>query len=196
MPTLLEPEQASLRSPLDDWNQASLEEAIDALLILCGSRRWAAHLAACRPYDDHAHLHHAATNLWFLLDEADWLEAFACHPRIGEAPAGASAFTLHAQAEQGATQATLAAPTAQALARGNQLYEQRFGFLYIVFASGRAAPELLALLEARLTHDRITELHEAARQQHRITDHRMRKWLAQHVADHKQQKKTQVTKQP
>ena len=159
------------------FNALPQPAAEEHLLTLCGSRRWAAALSARRPFADEHALEHDACNLWFLLGESDWLEAFACHPRIGEQPRGASAFSLHAAAEQQAAQQTLSEATAHALAEGNRQYEQRFGFVYIIFASGRTAPELLALLERRLQNDRITELHEAARQQHSITTLRLRRWL-------------------
>ena len=173
---------------LDAFNTLPALVAETHLLTLCGSRRWASTLSYRRPFTTVAHLEHAATNLWFLLDEQDWLEAFACHPRIGEragehtaARAGAG-FAMHAGAEQAAAQQTLSGTIEQALAEGNHLYEQRFGFLYIVFASGRTAPELLDLLQCRLLRDRGTELHEAARQQHAITALRMQKWLGGQAA--------------
>ena len=171
-------------TPLDAFNTLPAGAAEAHLLTLCGSQRWASTLCHKRPFESRAHLEHHAANLWFLLDEADWLEAFACHPRIGERAANPTAnsaasagFAMHAAAEQEAAQRTLSDSLEHALREGNQRYEQRFGFLYIVFASGRTAPELLALLHRRLAHDRITELHEAARQQHGITSLRMRKWL-------------------
>ncbi len=165
-------------SALERWHDLSEHEAQTALLTLCGSVRWAETLAAQRPYEDAAHLEHRATNLWFLLNEADWLEAFACHPRIGEAAAPSTqAFLAHSTSEQAAAQASMHQQLAAALHAGNLAYEQRFGFVYIVFASNRTAQDLLTILEQRLLRDRGTELHEAARQQHRITAHRMQKWL-------------------
>ena len=164
---------------LDAFNRLPLAMAEARLLALCGSRRWASTLCFKRPFADAAHLEHCASNLWFLLDEQDWLEAFACHPRIGER-AGTRAgpeFAVHSEAEQEMARQTLSGPIEQALAEGNRLYEERFGFIYIVFAAGQTAPELLALLNRRLTYDRGTELHEAARQQHAITLLRMSKWL-------------------
>ena len=86
------------------------------------------------------------------------------------------ALRKHSTGEQQAAQATLDG-VAEALVCGNQLYEQRFGFRYIVFASGRSAPELLAVLEQRLTHTREQELLEAAHQQDRITKLRMERWM-------------------
>ena len=167
--------------PLAGWNKSPEAAAEAHLLSLCGCSRWARTLAAARPFDDAEHLHHAATNLWFLLDEADWLEAFSRHPRIGERKAAAGDdFLRHSAAEQAASEQSLSGhdpSLAQTLAAANLRYEERFGFLYIVFASGRTAPELLTLLTERLQRDRITELHEAARQQHAITTLRMRRWL-------------------
>ncbi len=161
---------------LDRFNALPPEEAEATLLALCGSDRWARTLVAQRPFADFDHLCHRATNLWFLLDEHDWLQAFAQHPRIGESKPAATDFLAHSSHEQQTALQTLA-PVAEALVRGNQAYEARFGFLYVVYANGQTSPELLALLEARLGRDRITELHEAARQQHRITELRLRAWL-------------------
>ena len=170
---------------LTDWNDQEQAAAEAMLLGCCGSRRWARTLTERRPFGDEATLVHAANNLWFLLDEADWLEAFACHPRIGEsgngehraAGPGSHAFHAASALEQAAAKATLDS-VAERLDEGNRLYEQQNGFGYIVFAEGRTAPELLAILEARLQHDRCTELHEASRQQHCITRLRMQRWLA------------------
>jgi OHCU decarboxylase len=117
------------------------------------------------------------------MPEEEWLAAFACHPRIGERKAevdaigGAGAqFADWSGTEQRSAQATLEA-VAAALVEGNRAYEKKFGFLYIVFASGRTAPELLAILEERLGHDRETELNAAARQQWAITKLRLGKLL-------------------
>ena len=168
-------------APLRRWNSLEQAAAEQELLNCCGSLRWARTLAERRPFADDATLVHAANNLWFLLNEADWLEAFACHPRIGQSEAGHKAshsFQAASAAEQSAAQATLDTAVRDRLAKGNHRYEQQNGFLYIVCAEGRTAPELLATLEARLLHDRCTELHEASRQQHAITRLRMQRWLA------------------
>ena len=118
-----------------------------------------------------------AEDLWLGLPEAEWLRAFACHPRIGErhSRVGSTAqFADWSGSEQRSAQATLAA-VETALMEANRIYEAKFGFIYIAFASGRTAPELLAFLEARLGHDRETELKEAARQQWAITCMRLGK---------------------
>ena len=161
---------------LDDFNVAPPDAAAAQLLTVCGSSRWAATVAANRPFETPDALIADAEEVWLSLDESDWLEAFACHPRIGEKKAPTTGYLAHSESEQAAAQQTLDAVAASLLA-GNREYEAKFGFLYIVFASGRSAPELLAVLESRLANSREEELHEAARQQLRITNLRLGKWL-------------------
>ena len=161
---------------LDEFNEATPDAAATQLLSACGSRRWAATVSANRPFETPEALIADAEIVWFALDESDWLEAFACHPRIGEKKAPTTNYLAHSESEQSAAQQTLDA-VADALLAGNRAYEAKFGFLYIVFASGRSAPELLAVLESRLANGRAEELLEAARQQLRITNLRLRKWL-------------------
>ena len=163
-------------SALARWNLLSAPEAEAELLACCGSHRWAQTLVAQRPFAIPEALTQAAEALWLSLAEADWLEAFACHPRIGERKAAATAYLALSAYEQSSAQETLE-PVAEALLLGNRAYEEKFGFLYIVFASGRTAPELLAVLESRLGNSRNEELQEAARQQMCITAQRMQKWL-------------------
>ena len=169
-------EEKTAFSPLDLFNVMRPEAAATQLLTCCGSERWAETLAANRPYDTPEALIADAEAVWFSLDEADWLEAFACHPRIGEKKAPTTGYLAHSESEQAAAQESLDA-VAEALLVGNREYEAKFGFLYIVFASGRSAPELLAVLQSRLVNSREDELQEAARQQLRITNLRLRKWL-------------------
>jgi OHCU decarboxylase len=161
---------------LERFNSADQREAMGELLTCCGSSRWAQQLASQRPLLSSESLFTAAETLWFSLDEASWLEAFAAHPRIGERKAATTDYLAHSGNEQAAAQQTLA-PVADRLAGFNEVYEQRFGFRYIVFANGRSAPELLAVLEERLNHTRDEELQEAARQQNYITQLRMTIWL-------------------
>ncbi len=161
---------------LEGWNGMAAEEAKARLLACCGSRRWAGEVSGRRPFADGQALMEAAGTVWFGLGVENWLEAFAGHPRIGERRAAETESLASSAREQAVAQQTLAG-VAERLMAGNQLYEERFGFRYIVFASGRGAPELLAVLEERLTHTRDEELEEAARQQHRITLRRMQEWL-------------------
>ena len=163
-------------TPLEIFNGQLAAEAHAALLACCGCRLWAEILTQQRPYGSATEAMERASALWFTLAESDWLEAFAQHPRIGEVKAPVSAFLTHSTGEQAAAQETLAGVAAQ-LFEGNAAYEERFGFRYLVFASGRTAPELLAVLNERLGRTREEELEEAARQQDLITRLRMERWL-------------------
>jgi len=163
-------------TPLDRFNIEHIARAEAQLLACCGSYTWSARVAAQRPYLSVADLIATGESVWFSLSETDWLEAFAHHPRIGEKKAPTTSFLASSVSEQAAAQESLEQVVVE-LARGNRAYEEKFGFLYIVFASGRSAPELLEILNQRLTRTRDEELHEAARQQLQITNLRLRKWL-------------------
>jgi len=143
------------------------------LLTCCGSRRWAARVSAGRPYADAAALLAAADTAWDHATEADVREAFAAHPRIGEAERGGRQERREQAASADADEATRAA-----LRDGNRAYEERFGHLYLVFASGRSAAELLEDLRARLGNDPATELGVAAEEQRKITRLRLERLVA------------------
>ena len=112
------------------------------------------------------------------MEEADWLEAFACHPRIGERETreAVTQSAAWSQQEQSST-ANAASQVLSDLAAGNPLYEQQFGFTYIVCATGKSAEEMLGILRRRLSNDRASELREAAEQQRQIMQIRLGKWL-------------------
>jgi len=167
-----------VNSALQSWNAAGADEALDAMIACCGSRRWAAEMVAKRPIPTIVELSATADDVWSRMEVADWMEAFACHPRIGgrksaRASAQSSAWSTQ---EQSATNVAAEKVLAE-LAEGNALYEQRFGFTYIVCATGKSAEEMLAILNRRLASDRAKELREAAEQQRQITQIRLGKWL-------------------
>jgi OHCU decarboxylase len=149
---------------LDRLNRHPREAAEAALLACCGSRRWAALVAAGRPYATPEALHEAAERTWWSLGEADWREAFAAHPRIGEREVADRTARREQRGVAGAPAAMLAA-----LAEGNRRYEERFGHVFLIFATGRTAGEMLAALRERLANDAATELRTAAGEQARIT---------------------------
>ena len=161
------------------WNTVPEAEAAQEILPCCGSQRWAHALARLRPFSDTSGLLAKSDETWVQLDPADWDEAFASHPRIGEkkAPAAATAKSA-AWSSQEQSGVNSADEDVQArLKRGNEAYEQRFGRIYIVCATGKSAEEMLAILEGRLNNDDAAELCEAAEQQRQITQLRLRKWL-------------------
>jgi allantoicase len=135
---------------------------------VCGSQRWVSAFANERPFASWDAMSHAARRIWLALDEHGWLEAFAAHPRIGERKAGWS------QQEQSGTRGA-ADETMRALAEGNRAYEEKFGFVYLVCATGRTADEMLANLRERMPHDRASELRIAAEEQAKIMELRLEK---------------------
>ena len=152
-------------------NTASPEAAREILLRACGSTRWVERMMQRRPFGNDARLLCAARNEWFGLTEADWLEAFSHHPRIGDRAALETRFpSTHALAAK--EQARLGGANAEviaALAAANEEYFKRFGFIFSVCATGKSAEEMLALLRSRLPNERSAELRIAAEEQARIT---------------------------
>lgn len=132
------------------------------------------------PYEDLVELLNDAEEQWYQCSEADWLEAFTHHPKIGDIDALKKKFasTAHwAGNEQGAV-AQASGETIQALAKGNDDYEKKFGFIFIVCATGKSAEEMLALLNQRLPNNREEEMQIAAGEQNKITQLRIQKLLA------------------
>jgi 2-oxo-4-hydroxy-4-carboxy-5-ureidoimidazoline decarboxylase len=169
-----------MNTVLSSWNQASAEDALDAMLACCGARRWATAMVALRPIAEVRELSAAADRIWGTMEEADWLEAFACHPRIGDRKAAHASQKSVAWSRQEQSAASTAAERVLAeLAAGNAKYEKRFGFTYIVCATGKSAEEMLTILNHRLAGDRASELIEAAEQQRQITQIRLGKWLVE-----------------
>jgi 2-oxo-4-hydroxy-4-carboxy-5-ureidoimidazoline decarboxylase len=165
---------------LSAWNEEAPQAAMEAMMACCGARRWAAAMVTLRPIRSVGELSAAADRIWSTMEEVDWMEAFACHPRIGERKAAHASKKSAAWSQQEQSSAGTAAARALAeLAAGNALYEQRFGFTYIVCATGKSAEEMLAILNRRLSSDRTEELREASEQQRQITQIRLGKWLVE-----------------
>ena len=176
---------------LDDLNALDDEAAARAFLRCCGSSRWARQMAAARPFAGAEAIADAADAIWSALDRADWLEAFASHPRIGEtravrvdgpvvagrtgesAVSGEPDWSLQEQARV----ADAADQGLRRLVEANRDYEARFGYIFIVCATGKTAAEVLALLGQRVRHDPGEELRIAAEEQRKITQLRLKKLL-------------------
>jgi allantoicase len=150
-------------------------DAQAAFLRTCGASRWAHAMAAARPFEDRHALLRIAERTWWQQKEADWLEAFAAHPKIGERVAPATGDQAWSDGEQRA--AVASAAVASELAALNQAYLDRHGFIYIVCASGRTAASMLDELRARVAADRDAELRTAAEEQAKITRLRLGKLL-------------------
>lgn len=128
-------------------------------------------MMARRPFGSHAALVKAARDEWFALSESDWLEAFSHHPRIGDRASLEARFpnTHDLSSKEQSGIGIAGADVLQALAKANTDYFDRFGFIFIVCATGKSAGEMLALLLSRLRNDRETELGIAAEEQAKIT---------------------------
>ena len=160
-------------------NSLTAEEAAKELRQCCGSRRWAELMSNDRPYSTLESLLTQADRFWWSLTQDDWLEAFRSHPKIGEKKASDK---VSAQSQQwsGQEQSSVSsAPqdTVDSLAELNRAYEEKFGFIFIICATGKTSDEMLAALNERLQHDSDTELRLAAAEQAKITALRLKKLL-------------------
>jgi 2-oxo-4-hydroxy-4-carboxy-5-ureidoimidazoline decarboxylase len=158
-----------MAEPHEVLNAMAADEARDALTHCCGAARWVAAMLERRPWASTAALYADADTLWAGLGRDDFLEAFAHHPRIGAT--GGGAWSRQEQARVGDADAE----TRRRLASENDRYWQRFGYIFIVCATGKSAGEMLASLEARIGNDPERELAIAAGEQARITRLRLGK---------------------
>lgn len=154
-----------------ELNAVPAPAAQAALLQCCGSRRWVQRMLALRPFASAVDLLAAAEQAGRQLTDADWLEAFAAHPRIGE-----SSTSAWSQVEQ-ADVLGAAEDVRARLAAANAEYERKFGFIFIIFASGKTPEQILERLQARMRNRQETEIREAAAEQQKITRARLRKLL-------------------
>jgi OHCU decarboxylase len=151
------------------------------LLKCCGSAKWARQMVERRPFEDVNDLLANAESIWWSLEGADWLEAFGHHPKIGEKKA-AAAQSEEARRWSESEQSKASPATAEisrALGEANRDYEQRFGYIFIVCATGKSSEEILAILQQRMANTPENELNLAAGEQAKITQLRLRKLLDQ-----------------
>ncbi len=152
---------------LASFNAAATEDAVAVMMSCCSSKRFAAAMAAGRPYPSLAAVEVAIMATFESLDWSDVLEAIAGHPRIGARAAGQSA----------AEQSGVADSSRAALADGNREYEERFGHVFLICATGLSGEEMLAALRERLGNDPHTERKVATTELRKITVLRGRKEL-------------------
>jgi 2-oxo-4-hydroxy-4-carboxy-5-ureidoimidazoline decarboxylase len=171
--------QPSLNAVLTRWNALDADSASREVLPCCGSQAWARALAALRPLADPQTLYEASDKIWRGLAKEDWQEAFDSHPRIGQTHArAATAESLAWSAqEQKSADGSGEDATKLALAEGNRQYEERFGHIFIVCASGKSSAEILSILHSRMDNKPAAEWLEAGEQQRQIMRLRLRRWL-------------------
>jgi hydroxyisourate hydrolase len=188
---------------LEEVNALDEESAARTLQRCCGSSRWAQAMARARPFPSAAAMMDLGDAVWVSLDAADWFEAFAAHPRIGEpasAPVGGARPELvegptlaYVDSSEGGARDGSSTPgwesmeqsgvrladadARRRLAEGNARYEARFGYIFIVCATGKSVEQMLEMLEARLKNDPHEELRIAAEEQRQITRLRLGKLL-------------------
>ena len=164
---------------LQRLNSLRPEEATAEMLKCCGSTRWAEAMTEERPFTDEQALLETADRVWRGLAREDWLEAFRSHPKIGERRAaretGEEARRWSEDEQKGTRDA--GREVLDELAAANREYEEKFGHIFIVCATGKSAAEMLALLRQRLGNEPETELRVAAEEQRRITQLRLKKSL-------------------
>lgn len=162
-----------------DLNAIPPARATELFTACCGSARWVSRMVARRPFPSRQAVIDTAEEVWRSLSEPDWLEAFAHHPRIGES---ASAV---AQSEKGrewsATEQVAVTRASESIRLAqrdmNAQYERRFGYIYIVCATGKTPNEMFAIARDRLSNDPAAELKIAADEQRKITRLRLEKLL-------------------
>lgn len=164
---------------LDELNNLNSDEASEVFTNCCAARRWVGLMVASRPFADPDDLLQAAYRHWQTMAEPDFLQAFSAHPKIGDVASlrakYANSKALAAQEQSGAQSASES--VLSALASGNREYEEKFGFIFIIFATGKTAGQMLELLQQRLKNDRDLEIRNAADNQMQITGLRLKKLL-------------------
>lgn len=160
-------------------NELPARSAEGEFLKCCGAWRWAQKMTAARPFAEAQELFTKADEIWWSLTEEDWLEAFRAHPKIGEKKAsiGQSEQAQRWSAQEQSRAQSATAPVMDSLAHGNRAYQTRFGFIFIVCATGKTADEMLDILNQRLSNPREVELQNAAEEQRKITQLRLAKLL-------------------
>lgn len=157
-------------SGLERLNGMNESDARDAMLSVCGSRRWVDKMIEKRPFASSAALYSAAEESWFCLEVQDWLEAFSHHPRIGERnlaqPKFAATATQSSKEQSGMAGASESVRAEFSI--GNALYEKKFGHVFLICATGKTGEEMLCSLRERMRNEAAAELQNAANEQSKI----------------------------
>ena len=159
-------------------HRLNIQPAIEAeaeFLKCCGSTVWANRMTEARPFGSVEQLAEVAERIWWSLQPEDWLESFNSHPKIGERKTESSAHGWSEQEQSGVK--TASDDTKVKLADLNREYEKKFGYIFIICATGKTSDEMLSSLQERLQHSAEKELHIAAAEQAKITALRLGKLL-------------------
>lgn len=166
---------------LPELNELPLTQLQATLTTCCGSTAWVNEMAKLFPVESRESLFEQAEAIWFACSENDWREAFDHHPKIGDINSlkkkYANTEALAANEQSGV--ATASPETLEKLAEGNRLYEEKFGYIFIVCATGKSADDMLDILESRLPNSPDDEILIASQEQNKITLIRLDKLLTQ-----------------
>ena len=164
---------------LHELNILSKDKLKEELFKCCGSLTWVNRMLPFFPAEDLVELLEDAEEQWYNCNDEDWREAFAHHPKIGDMESLKKKFSTTAweSNEQGAIR-TASEQTLRALTDGNKKYEDKFGYIFIVCATGRSAEEMLSILEVRLNNKPEDEIKIAMEEQNMITKIRLEKLLS------------------
>lgn len=162
---------------LQELNSYPRYRAEGELVKCCGSTAWVRTITGRRPFASRDRLLRAASEVWWRLDAADWLEAFRAHPQIGQqravAPTSFQAQSWSAEEQSGMSRVGVG--VTMALEKANQEYLAKFGYIFIVCAAGKCADQMLSLLKSRLANPPEAEIRVAAEEQDKITRLRLDK---------------------
>jgi len=165
---------------IEELNQLDTVSLREALGRCCGSGAWVERMQVLFPVESREVILKEAEMVWYNCSEVDWREAFEHHPRIGDLNSLKKKFAATEQWAAG-EQSGVTAATGEILtelAAGNKTYEKKFGYIFIVCATGKSAGEMLELLKGRLAHTPEEEIKVAMGEQNKITRIRLEKLLS------------------
>jgi 2-oxo-4-hydroxy-4-carboxy-5-ureidoimidazoline decarboxylase len=165
---------------IETFNQLQSAQKQAELFKCCGSTAWSEALAKIPSFNTLDELKKESDRIWFSLSEKDWKEAFTHHPKIGEIEDLKKKFSLTADwaSDEQSKVSEAGEGILAALKENNDAYENKFGFIFIVYAAGKSAGEMLGLLKKRLINNPAFERRVAAEEQNKITHLRLDKLFA------------------
>lgn len=167
---------------LEELNQLPPADVSAQFETCCVARLWIDGMVSARPFHSLDQLLNCADRLWQQASENTIREAFEGHPRIGDVTTLKAKYANTAKTAGHEQSGMSLADEAviEAMKALNDQYYERFGYIFIVFASGKSAREMLELIKNRIHNDPETELKIAAAEQGKITRLRLRKLLGEH----------------
>ncbi len=163
----------------DKLNELTDKEAAELLSKCCGAKKWIDGMTDARPFKNESDIIENAEKIWTALDKSDWLEAFKHHPKIGDINSLRKKYSstkqLAENEQSGVNDASM--EVLEDLSRLNDEYEKKFGYIFIVCATGKTADEMLSIIKSRINNDQQTEIKLAMEEQNKITKLRLEKLL-------------------